>query len=143
MLAHIYTTYVPFLLDMKTMGISLDYDGYGALVPRFVIKPTLVDQIKDKQMQDDKLVREVHKIMNGEIGENFSITQNGVLTMKLRVCVLNFEDLKRLIMEEAHYSTYAMHLKSTKMYQTIKENYWWSGMKRDIVKFVSRCFVCQ
>ena len=46
-------------------------------------------------------------------------------------------------MEEAHCFSYAMHPRSTKMYRTIKENYWWSGMKRDIVEFVSRCLVCQ
>ena len=55
---------------MKTLGVSLDYDGYGALVANFVVRPILVDQIKDKQMQDE-LVKEVHKIMNGHIGENF------------------------------------------------------------------------
>ena len=67
-------------------------------------------------MQDNELVREVHKIMNSEISKNFHITQDGVLTMKGRVCVPNFEDLKRLIMEEAHCLAYAMHLGSTKMY---------------------------
>ena len=46
-------------------------------------------------------------------------------------------------MEEAHYSAYAMHPGSTKMYRTIRENYWWSGMKKDVAEFVSRCLVCQ
>ena len=73
-LAHIHTAYVLLLLDMKTMGISLDYDGYGVMVASFMMGPTLVDQTKGKQMQDNELVREVHKIMNGEIGENFCIT---------------------------------------------------------------------
>ena len=36
-----------------------------------------------------------------------------------------------------------MHPDSTKMYQTIKENYWWSCMKKDIADFMSRCLVCQ
>ena len=45
-------------------------------------------------------------------------------------------------MEEANCSAYVMHLGSTKMYWTNKGNYWWSGMKRDIAKFVS-CLVCQ
>ena len=49
-LAHICTAYVPLLLDMKSMGISLDYDGYGALVASFMVRPTLVDQIRGKQM---------------------------------------------------------------------------------------------
>ena len=50
--------------------------------------------------------------------------------MKGRVCVIDVKDLKKLIMEEAHYSAYTKHPGSTKMYWTIKENYWWSGMKR-------------
>ena len=81
--------------------------------------------------------------MNGETGEDFSITHDGVLTLRSRFCVPNVDDLRKLIMEEAHCSAYAMHLGSTKMYRTIKENYWWSSMKRDIVEFVSRCIVCQ
>ena len=61
--------------------------------------------------------------MNGDIGENFQITQDGVLVMKGRVCVLDIDDLRIAIMEEAYCSTYAMHLSSTKLYRTIKENY--------------------
>ena len=49
-LAHISTAYVPLLLDIKILGISLDYDDYGALVANFMVRPTLVDQIKGKQM---------------------------------------------------------------------------------------------
>ena len=62
--------------------------------------------------------------MNGKISENFSITQDGVLTMKGRMCVPNVEDLRKPNMEETYCSSYAMHLGNTKMYQTIKENYW-------------------
>ena len=53
------------------------------------------------------------------------------------------DDLRKMIMEEAHCSAYAMHPGSTKMYCTIKENYWWSGMKRDIAEFMARCLICQ
>ena len=74
-------------------------------------------------MQDDELVKKVHKIMNGEIGENFWINQDGVLMMKGRVCVPDIDDLRKAIMEKTHCSTYDMHPGSTKMYRTIKENY--------------------
>ena len=40
-------------------------------------------------MQDNDLVREVQKIMNGEITVNFIITQDGVLVMKGRIYVPN------------------------------------------------------
>ena len=46
-------------------------------------------------------------------------------------------------MKEALCSVYDMHSGSTKMYQTIKENYWWSGMKKDVANFVSRRLVYQ
>ena len=71
------------------------------------------------------------------------ITQNGVLVMKGRMCVPNVDDLRKAIMEKAHCSTYVMHPDSTMMYRTIKENNWWSSMKRDIVELVSRCLVWQ
>ena len=66
-----------------------------------------------------------------------------MLVMKGKVCVPNVDDLRKVIVEETHCSAYTMHPGSTKIYRTIKENYWWSGMKRDIAKFVSKCLVCQ
>ncbi|KAL5784668.1 hypothetical protein ACOSQ2_007060 [Xanthoceras sorbifolium] len=36
-----------------------------------------------------------------------------------------------------------MHPGSTKMYRDLKTQYWWSGMKRDMVEFVNRCMTCQ
>ena len=47
-LAHIHTAYVPLLLNLKTLGVSLDCDYNGALVASFVVRPTLIDQIRDK-----------------------------------------------------------------------------------------------
>ena len=141
-LAYICTAYVPLLVDMKALRINLDYDDSGALLANFVVRPSLVDQIRVNQMQDEKLVKEVQKIINGEVNENFSITEDVMLTLRGRACVPNVGDLRKMIMEEVHCSAYAMHLGSTKMYRTIKENYWWSGMKRDIAEFVSRCLIC-
>ena len=105
-LAHICTAYVPLLTEMKTLGLNLDYDGHGVLLASFVVRPSLVDQIRRKQMQDERLVKKIHKIMNGKIGENFSIIQDGVLTLRGRVRVPDVDNLRKLIMEEAHYSAY-------------------------------------
>ena len=73
-LAYIRTVYVPLLNNMKALRIDLNYDDSGALLANFVVRPFLVDQIKVNQMQDEKLVKEVQKIMNGEVNENFCIT---------------------------------------------------------------------
>ena len=47
--------------------------------------------------------------------------------MKGRVYVLDIDDLRMAIMEETNCSAYAMYTGSTKMYRTIKKNYWWFG----------------
>ena len=73
-LAHIYTAYVSLLLDLKTLGINLDYDYNGALAINFMVSLTLIDQIRGKKMQDNDLVNEVPKILNGKIKENCMLT---------------------------------------------------------------------
>ena len=60
-----------------------------------------------------------------------------------RLCVPDVIELKKEIMEEAHSLAYAMHPGSTKMYRTLKDHYWWRGMKREIEEFVSNCLTCQ
>ena len=58
-LTHICTTYVPLLLNLKTLRVNLDCDYNGALLTNFVVRSTLIDQIRSKQMQDDELVKKV------------------------------------------------------------------------------------
>ena len=47
-LAYIRTTYVPILMEMRTLGLDLSYDGYGALLANFVVRPSLVDHIRGR-----------------------------------------------------------------------------------------------
>ena len=79
--------------------LNLDCDYHGALVANFMVRSTQIDQIKGKQMQDNDLVKEVQKIVNREIREDFMITQDGMLVTKGRVCVPNVDDLRKAIME--------------------------------------------
>ncbi|KAA3456128.1 DNA/RNA polymerases superfamily protein [Gossypium australe] len=52
-------------------------------------------------------------------------------------------ELIHLILSEAHNGHLSVHPGSTKMYHDLRQHYWWSGMKRDISDFVSKCLVCQ
>ena len=60
-----------------------------------------------------------------------------------RACVPKDNELIRNILQEAHDSSMSIHPGSTKMYNDLKETYWWNGMKKDISEFVSRCLICQ
>ncbi|GKA58576.1 putative reverse transcriptase domain-containing protein [Tanacetum coccineum] len=45
-------------------------------------------------------------------------------------------------MDEAHTTRYLVHPGADKMYYDLRELYWWPGMKRDIVEYVSKCLTC-
>nr|GEW95926.1 retrotransposon protein, putative, Ty3-gypsy subclass [Tanacetum cinerariifolium] len=53
-----------------------------------------------------------------------------------------FGDLRALIMYESHKSKYSIHPGSTKMYQYLKQLYWWPNMKADIATYVGKCLTC-
>jgi hypothetical protein len=38
---------------------------------------------------------------------------------------------------------YSIHPGSTKIYQDLKQKYWWYGLKRDVATHVAMCEVCQ
>ncbi|KAI3751827.1 hypothetical protein L2E82_22918 [Cichorium intybus] len=63
-------------------------------------------------------------------------------TFRGRVWVPKHGEARKLLLEDGHFSRYAVHPGSTKMYRTLKPMYWWPGMKRDIGRFVERCLTC-
>ena len=52
-------------------------------------------------------------------------------------------DLREEILREFHCSRFSVHLGGTKMYQDLRRQYYWSGMKRHVGDFVRRCLMCQ
>ena len=51
------------------------------------------------------------------------VDREGTLRLGTRLCVPNVDDLRKEIMEEAHFSVYIIHLGSTKMYHHLKDTY--------------------
>jgi hypothetical protein len=51
-------------------------------------------------------------------------------------------EIKKTISDEARMSKFSIHPGGTKMYQDLKQNFWWSNMKVDIAKYVSKCDTC-
>ena len=101
-----------------------------------------MDRVKAAQRTDLQLQRIMTEVQQGQ-SQDFVIDSEGVLCLSTRLCVLNVDEVRNKIMEEAHFSTYSVHLGSTKMYHDLKSNYGWIGMKKDIAEFVSKCLIYQ
>ncbi|GJW34536.1 putative nucleotidyltransferase, ribonuclease H [Tanacetum coccineum] len=59
-----------------------------------------------------------------------------------RIWVSLVGEVRMVIMDEAYKSKYSMHPGADKMYPDLQDMYWWSGMKRDIATYVSKCLTC-
>ena len=106
------------------------------------VKPSLVDEIRDAQMDDAYLKKIKEKV---EIGVNiqFAIRKDGMLVNGRRLYIPDVGELKRHIMNEAHTALYAMHPRSTKMYRVLKPFYWWPIIKKDMAEYATKCLTCQ
>nr|GFC10375.1 putative reverse transcriptase domain-containing protein [Tanacetum cinerariifolium]GFC10413.1 putative reverse transcriptase domain-containing protein [Tanacetum cinerariifolium] len=56
--------------------------------------------------------------------------------------VLLVGGVRTKIMEKAHKTRYYVHPKADKMYYDLRDMYWWSGMKKEIAVYVSKCLTC-
>jgi hypothetical protein len=66
-----------------------------------------------------------------------------VIWFKDRIVVPKDAEVRQQILDEAHLSRYSIHPGSTKMYQDLKQHYWWTKMKIEIACYVARCDTCR
>ena len=141
-ISHLKVVYLLRLVELRSFCVRLELTDNGALLATFHVRPVLIDRIRELQTQHPIVIKLKREAESGQL-KGFSVRADGTLMMGHRLCVPDVGELKKEIMEEAHSSTYAMHLGSTKLYHTLREHYWWRGMKKDVAEFVSICLICQ
>ena len=122
-ISHLKAVYLPRLVELRSLGVRLEFTDTGALLATFHICLVLTKRIMELKTQDLIVIKLKREAESGQL-KGFSVRADGTLMMGHRLCVPNVGELKKEIMEEAHSSAYAMHLGSTKMYHTLREHYW-------------------
>jgi hypothetical protein len=75
--------------------------------------------------------------------EGYQMLDEGLLTYRNRLYISGCDDLKRFIMDELHKRPYTGHPGYQKMITTTRKQFYWSGLKKDIVDYLAKCLECQ
>jgi hypothetical protein len=88
----------------------------------------------------------VAKLQQGKMPqkvENYKLEADGILLYKNIIYVPNVQDLKLMILNEMHNVPYVGHPGYQKTVAAVKSHYFWPGMKKYIVEYITRCMECQ
>ena len=127
---------------LRALNAHLSLSDDGTVVAELIARSIMLNRVLEAQKRDEKIHAIVSQIGNGK-ETKFTVNENGVFHYKDRVCVPDDNDLRKAILEEAHSQSFTIHPGSTKMYLDLKMSFWWSGMKRDVLEFVTKCLVYQ
>ncbi|WVZ52825.1 LOW QUALITY PROTEIN: hypothetical protein U9M48_003845, partial [Paspalum notatum var. saurae] len=116
--------------------------GITTTVATFEAEPTLEQEIREHQKTDEK-IQEIREQIKVGKAPHFREDEQGTVWYKNRICVLDVDSIRKLILNEAHDTAYSIHPGSTKMYHDLKERFWWYGMKRAVAEYVAVCDTCQ
>ena len=127
--------------------MSLQYSDWrleddGVMFDQLEAEIVLKQMIIDAQKNDEELQKKLQRVRDGDETE-FSVKEAGSLYFHNRLCVPDDKELKKKLLFEAHNTIFTMHPRGNKMYQNMKQYYWWRGMKMDISEYVSKCLTCQ
>ncbi|KAI3687320.1 hypothetical protein L1987_81015 [Smallanthus sonchifolius] len=104
--------------------------------------PDYLTKIRSAQLE---ALKEENLPLEGTRGmeAQLEVKSDGIRYFAERVWVPVFENLRELVMDEAHKSCYSIHPGSDKMYHDLKVLYWWPKMKADIATYVSKCLLAR
>jgi hypothetical protein len=108
------------------------------------LTPNLRAEIIASQKDDECLDHIKRRMRDGDPKVAcFCVDAEGTLWFTERLVVPWREALKKEILDEAHTSRYSINPGSTKMYHDLRQQFWWTRMKRETARYVSECDTCQ
>ncbi|KAA3473393.1 reverse transcriptase [Gossypium australe] len=126
------------LFTLRAMNTQLTLSNDGLILAELKAKLVFFKQICEAQKCDSE--QQAKRVQYESTSDSeYQIGYDDCLI----ICVPKNPELIQKILYETHSGCLSVHPRSTKMYNDLKQLYWWSGMKRDISEFVARCLVCQ
>jgi len=134
--SHLMIKEVELLEKFRDIRLQVELGTESIRCSTRTISSNFLDSIRERQLLDASLNR-VREQLGLDEAKDFALGDDGILRFQGRVCIPNDAEVKWLILEEGHKSRLSLHPGMTKMYQDLKESFWWQGMKKDVAQFVS------
>jgi hypothetical protein len=125
--------------EMEKLNLGIVQQG---TLTQLKLQSVILQRIIDAQ-RTDKGIKYIHEKMEGDKANCFRKDDQGVIWFKYRVLVPKDAKVRQQILDEAHLSPYSIHPRSTKMYQDLKQHYWWTKMNIEIARYVAKCDTCR
>ena len=117
-------------LSRKAMAaLSLQHSEWrlvddGAILAQLKEQSVLKQMIIDAQKNDEEMQKKVQMVRDSD-KTGFLVKEEGSLYFQTRLCVPDDKELKKKLLFEAHNTVFTMHPRGNKMYQDLKQHYWW------------------
>ena len=109
-------------------------------------KSDFLDTVKAPSTHDANYNKLCSKIQNNKInldGAAFKVDQKGFIWFKDRLYVPNVLEIKLFIMNEMHKPPFTGRLGYQKMVTSLRKQFFWPGLKSDVIEYLSKCIECQ
>jgi hypothetical protein len=129
------------MLCQEMENLNLGMIQHGTL-NQLKLESVLLQRIIDAQ-KDNEGMKHIHEKIEAGKAKCFRKDDQGIVWFNNRIVVPKDEEIRQQILDEAHLSCYSIHPGSTKMYQDLKQHYWWIKMKIEIARYVAKCDTCR
>lgn len=101
--------------------------------------------ITDRILQANRTNQDLQelRVRAAEEGEATYSLKDGLLLAKGRVIVPNTDDLRMLLIREAHDQKATAHPGRKKTIRVLRDRYYWKGMTGDIEQYIRNCHTCR
>jgi hypothetical protein len=133
------TSDITLCQEMEKLNLGMIQHG---TLNQLKLESILLQKIIDAQ-RSDKGMKHIHEKIKAGKANCFRKDDKGIVWFNNRIVVPKNDEVRQQILEEAHLSRYSIHPGSTKMYQDLKQHYWWTKMKIEIARYVAKCDTCR
>ncbi|XP_071688789.1 uncharacterized protein [Rutidosis leptorrhynchoides] len=133
---------VTHIREFERLDMGLSKRGASGMLANLKFESDLITRIKEAQLDDGDLWIVFQNLEEGKVKE-FREDDDGVIWCGNQLCVPNDDVIHEALLFEAHSSPFSVHPGSTKMFQDLKQHFWWSGMKKDVARYVGKCLTHQ